>query len=263
MQFTVITLFPQMIETLAKEGLVGQAYARGDVGITTINPRQFTTDAHHTVDDRAFGGGDGMVMKVEPLRNAVKLAKEKHPAARVVVLSPQGRTWNQDLAQEFAERGEPLILVCGRYAGIDQRFSVLYADDEISIGDYILNGGELAASVIIESVARLRPQVLGNEASAANDSFVSGGLECPQYTRPREVEGLKVPSPLLSGHHENIARFQAAVSEVRTAYLRPDLMPKNFNVAEEVALLSKLEDDELKALGLSRGILNSLAKGIR
>jgi tRNA (guanine37-N1)-methyltransferase len=254
-KFTVITLFPQLIDAFAQNGLVGQASGRGDLQIATINPRQFTTDAHHTVDDRAYGGGDGMVMKFEPLRQAVQAAGE----GRLIVLSPQGRPWTQADARACAGSGQSLILVCGRYAGIDQRFVVASGAEEVSIGDYILNGGEIGACAIIESIARLRPQVLGNGVSALRDSFGEDRyLECPQFTRPREVEGLPVPSPLLSGHHELVRRFERAVARVRTACLRPDLLPEGAQLGDEIKLLAALNDDELKALGLSRTDLEGL-----
>jgi tRNA (guanine37-N1)-methyltransferase len=259
MKFTVVTLFPQMIEGFLREGLVGQAASRGEVEVQTLNPREFTSDAHHTVDDKAFGGGDGMVMKVEPLRDAVARLRAEGPC-RVVVLGPQGRRWTQKLAREYADSTDRIVLVCGRYAGIDNRFTTAFADDEISIGDFILNGGEVAACALIESTARLKPGVLGNKVSVLHDSFSDGFLECPQFTRPREVDGLKVPAPLLSGHHENIRRFERAVSVVRTALLRPDLAPEKSRLDKEVAELESLTDDELKVLGIDRTRLHELKR---
>lgn len=255
MKFTVITLFPELIDSVVTSGLLGQARERGNVEVTTINPRQFTTDAHHTVDDRAYGGGDGMVMKVEPLAAAVKAAGE---GARVFILSPQGRPWTQAEACEWAAEGGHRVLVCGRYAGIDQRFRVLHAEDEISLGDFILNGGEVAACAVIESVVRLLPGTLGNRESALKDSFSNGLLECPQFTRPREVGGLNVPEPLLSGNHARVKEFEQAVSEVRTALLRPDLLSKEFEIKRALQVVRRLSDEELVSLSLTRADLESL-----
>lgn len=260
MKFTVVTLFPQMIESFLSAGLVGQAIERREIEVATLNPREFTTDVHHSVDDKAFGGGDGMVMKVEPLRQAVMQLRQDG-TCRVVVLGPQGRLWTQAVAREYAALGdERIVLICGRYAGIDNRFTTTFADDEISVGDYILNGGEIAACAVIESTARLKPGVLGNKNSAARDSFSDGLLECPQFTRPREVEGLPVPSPLLSGHHEQIRRFERAVSVVRTTLLRPELVPRELPLSSELRELESLQDEELKVLGLKRTQLTELKK---
>ncbi len=258
MKFTVVTLFPQLIEGFISGGLLRQAVDRGEIEIATLNPRVYTTDVHGTVDDKAFGGGDGMVLKVEPLAAAVAALRSEGPC-RIVVLSPQGRVWNQSLVREYAAVTERVVFICGRYAGIDHRFTVL-ADDEISLGDYILNGGEVAACAVIESVARMQPGVLGNQMSALNDSFSEGLLECPQFTRPREVAGMKVPAPLLSGHHEKIRQFEQTVSRVRTRVLRPDLETVAVTEAE-IRELEGLADDELRALGLKREQLAELRGG--
>lgn len=256
MKFTVITLFPGLIEAFAREGLIGQACAKERLQIETLNPRQFTDDVHQTVDDRTFGGGDGMVMKVEPLARAVRSLEK---GCRVVVLTPQGRLWSQEDARMWADLGGHTALVCGRYAGIDHRFTVRFADEEISIGDFVLNGGEIAACAMIESVARLLPGVLGNAKSSERDSLSDGLLECPQFTRPREIEDLPVPAPLLSGHHARIATFERAVALVRTALLRPDLSGvAEVSLKESLHMLRVLEKDELLALGLSEDDLRSL-----
>jgi len=258
MKFTVVTLFPQLIQNFLSEGLLGQAVRKGALEIAALNPREFTTDVHHTVDDRAFGGSDGMVMKVEPLKAAIdKLRAEGE--CHVAILTPQGRPWSQALVEEYARLNKRIVLVCGRYAGVDQRVSA-FADDEISLGDFILNGGEVAACAVIESVARLVPGVLGNSVSVERDSFVGGErlLESPQFTRPREIEGMKVPSPLLSGHHENIAKFERAVSLVRTKIKRPDLLVSGEKLDREIAMLEALEDSELLALGIKRPELAEL-----
>ena len=260
MQFTVVTLFPNLIEGFLAEGLVALARDRGLVHVTTVNPRAFTSDAHHTVDDKAFGGGDGMVMKFEPLAAAIESART--PESRVSVLTPQGRRWDQKLAREWSDAGVPRILVCGRYAGIDQRLIERVADDEISLGDFVLNGGEIAALAIIESVARLRPGALGNAVSGARDSFSDGRLECPQFTRPREVGGLPVPAPLLSGHHRKIREFEDAVSLVRTPILRPDLDVAG-DIRNALGQLAELSELELEALGIERGDLSRLQAGLK
>lgn len=249
MKFTAITLFPELIEHYCSGGLLGAARGKGLVHVECLNPRAFTTDVHHTVDDKSFGGGDGMVMKPEPLAAAVEQLRAAGPV-RVAVMSPQGRPWSQIKAAAWAKDGGHVALVCGRYAGIDQRFVETCADEEISLGDFVLNGGELAALAVIESVSRLIPGVLGNAVSAAKDSFSGGLLEAPQFTRPREWNGLAVPSPLLSGHHAEISVFLKAVSLVRTSILRPDLITGD--VFEAKARLNQLTDLELQALGLTR-----------
>lgn len=254
MKFTAVTLFPQLIEHYCADGLLGAARDKGLVQIATLNPREFTSDVHHTVDDRAFGGADGMVMKPEPLAAAVAHLRAEGDL-RVVVLTPQGRRWSQALASQWSMQGGHIALICGRYAGIDQRFVAAEADDEVSLGDFVLNGGELAALAVIESVTRLRPGALGNAVSAAQDSFADGLLEAPQFTRPREWAGWAVPSPLLSGNHAEIAAFQSAVSRVRTALVRPDLNPPD--VAEAKQRLSSLSDLELRSLGLRRDQLSN------
>jgi len=207
-KFTVITLFPALIESFLNEGLLGQAIGRDMIEVATLNPRVFTTDVHHTVDDRAFGGSDGMVMKPEPLKAAI----DQVQPARAVLLTPHGRKWNQSLAREFAAEPRRIALICGRYAGVDSRLSA-FVDDEISLGDFVLNGGELAALTIIESTVRLKPGVLGNSASFVNDSFFAQLAREPQFTRPREFLGMKVPAPLLSGHHEKIRAFEKAAEQ--------------------------------------------------
>jgi tRNA (guanine37-N1)-methyltransferase len=260
MKFTVVTLFTELIENFARTGLIGQAVKRELVEIKTLNPREFARDPHHTVDDRAFGGSDGMVMKYEPLKGAVEALKTAGPV-HVAVLSPQGELWTQSRAREWSAKGGHVALICGRYAGIDQRFTEAYADEQISLGDFVLNGGEIAACAVIESVARLQPGVLGNQQSAEKDSFSEDVFECPQFTRPREVDGWPVPSPLLSGNHAEIEAFVESVSLVRTALLRPDLLKVKVPLQAHIEKLSRLEDFELRSLGLSRAGLESLAEG--
>lgn len=226
MHISVITLFPEMLKAVTDFGVSGRAVTDGKLIIAAINPREFTHDRHQTVDDRPFGGGPGMVMKVAPLLAAIDKAQEQLPHARVIYLSPQGAPLTQRKVTELAAE-QALILLAGRYEGIDERVINTRVDDVISIGDYVLSGGELPALVLTDAVARCLPGVLGHEASAEQDSF-SGELayllDCPHYTRPEEIDGQRVPEVLLSGHHGNIARWRLQQSLGRTWRLRPDLL---------------------------------------
>jgi tRNA (guanine37-N1)-methyltransferase len=224
MRIQVITLFPEAFRPLVSLGVTGRALETGKVDLELLNPREFARDRHRTVDDRPYGGGPGMVMAVEPLRSAIRVARERAGAdATVGLLSPQGRLLRQADLQELAGRRE-LILVCGRYEGIDERLIELEVDEEWSIGDYVLSGGELAAAVMIDAVTRLLPGVLGDEASAEQDSFTDGLLDCPHYTRPETVEGLQVPAVLLSGDHGAIERWRRKQALGRTWLRRPELL---------------------------------------
>ena len=249
MKFTVITLFPDLIEAWAKTGLIGTAIKKNLLEIEIINPRQFTSDVHHSVDDKAFGGSDGMVLKFEPLATAIESAGDAH----VAFLSPQGKVWDQAHAESWSVNQKHVVLVCGRYAGFDQRLIEAHADEEISVGDYILNGGEVASLSVMESVARLIPGVLGNQISSENESFRDGLLESPAFTRPREVNGMSVPSPLLSANHAKIARFERDVSLFRTRLLRPDLFKSDLEEEFRAAhgRLKLLPVGELSALGIT------------
>jgi tRNA (guanine37-N1)-methyltransferase len=220
----VVTLFAQAFRPLVELGVTGRAIAAGQVRLETVDPREYALDRHRTVDDRPYGGGPGMVMAVEPLRSAIRDArKAAGPDARVSLLSPQGRPLDQPAVRELAERQE-IILVCGRYEGIDERLIELEIDEEWSIGDYVLSGGELAAAVVIDAVTRLLPGVLGDEASAAQDSFTDGLLDCQHYTRPEEIDGLIVPPVLLSGDHGAIERWRRKQALGRTWLRRPELL---------------------------------------
>lgn len=224
MRIQVITLFPEAFRPLVSLGVTGRALADGKVRLELLNPRDYARNRHRTVDDRPYGGGPGMVMAVEPLRSAIRAARERAGEdARVGLLSPQGRLLQQADARELAQRGE-LVLVCGRYEGVDERLIELEIDEEWSIGDYVLSGGELAAAVMIDAVTRLLPGVLGDEQSAEQDSFTDGLLDCPHYTRPEEVDGLAVPQVLLSGDHAAIARWRRKQALGRTWLKRPDLL---------------------------------------
>ncbi len=227
MRFDVLTLFPEMIESLGHYGVTGRAIDRGLLQLHTWNPRDFTSDRHRTVDDRPYGGGPGMVMMVEPLRDALAAAREQAgERARVVYLSPQGRRFDQQAARSMVDDGAGLILVAGRYEGVDERFIEREIDEEWSIGDYVLSGGELAAMVMIDTMARLLPGVLGHEESASQDSFMDGLLDCPHYTRPEQLDDMAVPEVLLSGNHEAIRRWRLQQSLGRTWLRRPDLLER-------------------------------------
>jgi len=220
----VITLFPDMFKAITEQGVSGRAVKNGLIQVQCWNPRDFTHDKHRTVDDRPYGGGPGMLMMVQPLRDAIIAAKAAAGGdAKVIYLSPQGRRLDQPGVEELSTN-EKLILICGRYEGIDERIITSLVDEEWSIGDYVLSGGELPAMTLIDAVSRLVPGVLGKMASAEQDSFSEGLLDCPHYTRPECLDGESVPSVLLSGNHENIKRWRAEQSLIRTFIRRPDLI---------------------------------------
>ena len=240
MRIQVITLFPEEFTPLVSLGVTGRGISSGKVALELLNPREFATDRHRTVDDRPYGGGPGMVMAVEPLRSTIRAAKERAGLAKASLLSPQGRPLDQDAVRELALR-EELILVCGRYEGIDERLIELEIDEEWSIGDYVLSGGELAAAVLIDAVTRLLPGVLGDEQSAQQDSFMDGLLDCQHYTRPEEIEGLAVPPVLLSGDHGAIERWRRKQSLGRTWLRRPELLEELALDTESAALLAEFK----------------------
>ena len=216
MRFHVLTIFPNLLESPLQEGIIRRALQAGQIEVELTNIRDFATDKHAMTDDRPFGCGEGMVMKPEPLAAAIRQTSQGHEKSHVVLLSPQGKQYTQEVAEEFS-RLDDLVLVCGRYEGVDERIRRHFVDEEISIGDYILTGGELAAMVIIDSITRLLPGVLGCEGSVEYDTFSRGGIKYPQYTRPRDFEGHEVPEVLLSGDHTKIAewRFAAGVRMTR------------------------------------------------
>lgn len=223
MQIGVVTLFPEMFDAVIDYGITSRAVDQGLLTVSCWNPRSFTADRHQTVDDRPYGGGPGMVMKIEPLRAAIQAARAELGEARVAYMSPQGRPLDQAGAIELAGRSQ-LILVAGRYEGIDERLLEMEVDEEWSLGDYVLSGGELAAMVMIDAVTRLLPGALGDDLSAAQDSFSDGLLDCPHYTRPEDYQGRKVPEVLLSGNHEAIRRWRLKQSLGRTHLRRPELL---------------------------------------
>ncbi|KZN14979.1 tRNA (guanosine(37)-N1)-methyltransferase TrmD [Marinomonas sp. TW1] len=223
MKVSVISLFPEMFQAITQYGVTGRAIKSGLVEVDYINPRDFTQDKHKTVDDRPYGGGPGMLMKVQPLKDAIECAKQKVPNAKVIFLSPQGRTLTQEGVQQLAKQAE-FILVAGRYEGVDERLIQSEIDEEWSIGDFVLSGGELPAMVLMDSVFRMVPGVLGKQASAEEDSFADGLLDCPHYTRPEVLNGEPVPPVLLSGNHEAIRRWRLKQKLGRTWQRRPDLL---------------------------------------
>ncbi|MGB5201685.1 MAG: tRNA (guanosine(37)-N1)-methyltransferase TrmD [Sedimenticolaceae bacterium] len=237
MRFDVISLFPEMFEAM-RVGVTGRAIERGQVQLTLWNPRDFADDMHRTVDDRPYGGGPGMVMMVDPLRRAISAARAVAPASTVVYLSPQGRRLDQDAVQDMA--GRPgLVLLAGRYEGIDERLIDACVDEEWSIGDYVLSGGELPAMVLMDAVIRQLPGVLGHADSAEQDSYADGLLDCPHYTRPEEIEGRRVPEVLTSGHHDLIRRWRLQQALGRTWLRRPDLLERRRLSSEEQVLLDE------------------------
>jgi tRNA (guanine37-N1)-methyltransferase len=227
MQFDVITPFPKVFEGIFEESILRQAQKKGLVTFTIWDLREFTTDKHRTVDDYPYGGGAGMILKPEPIFQAVEAIREKHPDSefKTVFMSPQGETYNQSKAQELAKERH-LVFLCGHYRGVDERVIEALVDEEISIGDYILSGGELPAAVVIDSIVRLQRGVLGNFDSAEADSFVSGRLDYPHYTRPEEFQGMRVPEVLLSGHHAEVEKWRMQQALERTQKRRPDLLQK-------------------------------------
>ena len=248
MRIDVITLFPESLEGLTGLGVTGRAIREGQVVLKTWNPRDWATDKHRTVDDRPYGGGPGMVMAVEPLASTIAAARKEHAAhangTRVSLMSPQGRKLDQASVNELAGR-RGLILVCGRYEGIDERLIESEIDEQWSIGDYVISGGELASAVIIDAVTRLLPGVLGHEQSAVEDSFLDGLLDHPHYTRPEVAGDKAVPDVLLSGDHEAIRRWRRKQALGRTWQLRPDLL-ENRRLDKEAELLLKEFRHELE-----------------
>ena len=221
LQIDIVTIFPTMLDGFLGQSILKRAVEKGAVRFRIVNLRDYSTDRHQTVDDRPFGGGPGMILKPEPLFKAVEAVRS--PDARVILMTPQGKRFDQQAALELAD-ARHLIFLCGHYEGVDHRVSEALVTDEISIGDYVLTSGTLAAAVVIDAVVRLRPGVLGAEGAAEQDSFCDGALEFPQYTRPADFRGMKVPEVLLSGHHEDIERWRRKQALNRTQERRPDLL---------------------------------------
>ena len=230
LRFDIITIFPDYFRDAIDCGILRRARNAGLVDVKAHDLRQWTTDKHHVADDRPFGGGDGMILKPEPIFAGVKALtgvsrKEDFSAnTRVILLSAQGEVFSQSLAQDLSENARRVVLICGRYEGVDERVAEALATDEVSIGDYVLSGGEPAAMVVVDAVVRLLPGALGSETSALNESFSEGLLDHPQYTRPPEFEGMKVPEVLLSGNHAEIERWRREAAIAKTKRKRPDLL---------------------------------------
>ena len=243
MWFGVVTLFPEMLQALTELGVSGRAVKQEKVSVTCWNPRDFTHDNHQTVDDRPYGGGPGMLMKIQPLRDAIHAAKAAAgEGAKVIYMSPQGRKLDQQGVLELVQQ-EKLILVAGRYEGIDERLIENEIDEEWSIGDFVLSGGELAAMTLMDAVIRLVPGVLGHDQSAQQDSFMEGLLDCPHYTRPEDYEGQLVPEVLLSGNHEKIRKWRLKQALGRTWQRRPDLLAALELTTEQQKLLTEYLDE--------------------
>ncbi|NQY02656.1 MAG: tRNA (guanosine(37)-N1)-methyltransferase TrmD [Halieaceae bacterium] len=239
MQIAIVSLFPEMFSAVSEHGVTGRAVDQGKVALNHINPRSFTTDRHRTVDDRPYGGGPGMLMKIDPLQQAISAARASlNGEPKVVYLSPQGRQLDHSKTVELAAL-DSLVLVAGRYEGVDERLIQSAVDEEISIGDYVLSGGELPAMVLIDAITRQLPGVLGHELSAQEDSYADGLLDCPHYTRPEVFEGREVPEVLLSGDHEKIRRWRLKQALGRTLERRPDLLKDRVMSPEEQELLAQ------------------------
>jgi tRNA (guanine37-N1)-methyltransferase len=243
-RFGVVTLFPEMFEPFLNQGVFGRAVKNGIIQVDLFNPRDYTTDKHRTVDDRPYGGGPGMLMMVQPLTDAISDAKVAlGENSLVVYLTPQGQTLNQTAVQSLTQLPN-IILVAGRYEGIDERVINALVDQEWSIGDYVLSGGELPAMVLMDSVSRLLPDVLGHSQSAVEDSFANGLLDCPHYTRPEVLNGEVVPSVLLSGNHEKIRQWRLTKSLKRTLERRPDLLNYLALTEEQQKILTQLKSEQ-------------------
>jgi tRNA (guanine37-N1)-methyltransferase len=244
MWFGVISLFPEMFGAITEQGVTGRAIKKGLVELHKWNPRDFAYDKHSTVDDRPYGGGPGMLMMVQPLTDAIHAAKEAAgEGAKVIYLSPQGRKLDQQGVKQLAEN-DKLILVAGRYEGIDERVIESEIDEEWSVGDFVLSGGELPAMTLIDAVARFVPGVLGHEQSAQQDSFNDGLLDCPHYTRPEVLNGQQVPEVLLSGNHEKIRQWRMQQSLIRTAKRRPDLLQSLALTEEQQKMLAEWQQTD-------------------
>jgi tRNA (guanine37-N1)-methyltransferase len=249
MKFNVLTLMPDMVRGALDYGVVGSAFEKGLCFLETVNPRQFTTDIHQSVDDRPFGGGDGMLMMAEPLQKALDSV---HPQGPIFYLSPQGYPFDDKLASEMSELKE-MTLICGRYGGVDNRFLVRNQIQEISLGDFVMSGGEPAAIAIIDSIVRKRPGVLGHAASASEDSFAKGLLELPYFTRPQEWEQMSVPPILLSGDHKKIHEYKVYMSLVTTLMKRPDLIRSiRTDWMEALSFLTAMDKKNWQGTGFDR-----------
>jgi tRNA (guanine37-N1)-methyltransferase len=244
-KFSVVTIFPDMVKSYLGYSILKRAIEKGLISVTVHNLRDYATDKHNTVDDYPYGGGPGMVMKPEPFFRAVEDMWPLRESCRVIMLSPRGRVFTQDVAREVAEDARETVFLCGRYEAIDERVRECLIDDEISIGDYILTGGELPALVIIDAVSRLLPDVLGDNQSAEDESFSKGLLDYPHFTRPEEFRDMRVPKVLLSGNHEDIRKWRKQQSLKTTLQKRPELLRTYILSEEEKFLFEKLKEELL------------------
>lgn len=238
MKFIALTIFPELFTPFREHGIIRRAIERRIISLQAVNVRDFTEDRHQVTDDRPYGGGSGMIMKPEPLAAALRSVKRSAPAAGTVLLTPQGRVFNQQVARDLAQL-DGLILVCGRYEGVDERICYGHVDFEVSIGDFVLTGGELAAMIVIDAVTRLLPNALGGDGAAEKDSFAEGLLEHAHFTRPQRFEGQEPPEVLLSGHHREIENWRFESSVIRTLLKRRDLLEKRSLSRREIAVLKK------------------------
>ena len=241
MKFDILTIFPDMFVSPFEESIIKNAREAGLIQVHVHNLREFTRDKHRVTDDYSYGGGPGMVMKPEPIARGIEAVQESGGSSRVILLTPQGRSFDHQVARRLSSF-EQLILICGRYEGVDERIRQYFVDEEISIGDFVLTGGELAAMVVVDAVARLIPGVLGAEEATDEESFSDQLLEYPQYTRPREFRGLRVPEILLSGDHGKIQKWRRGESLRRTWQRRPDLLDKSSLSREDLEFLERLKD---------------------
>ena len=246
MQISVITLFPELVKSVIAEGVVGRAAKRGLIGLHCVNPRDYAEDVHRTVDDRPYGGGPGMVMRPDCLLKSIRTERERLGETKVIYLTPQGKPLKQEMLQTLS-KVESVVLLCGRYEGVDERVIASEVDEEWSLGDFVLSGGELAAMVIVDGVTRLLPDALGHNDSAVEDSFSDGLLDHPHYTRPEKIEGLEVPEVLLSGNHQHIKKWRRKQALGRTFLRRPDVLQKK-DLSEQDRILL---DDFVKEIKTS------------
>ncbi len=243
MNFNIVTIFPDMVRAYLSTGIMKRAIDNGIINVALHNLRDYSTDKHKSVDDYPYGGGAGMVMKPEPFFRIAEALWPQKEKRRIILLSPKGRLFNQAVAEELSREQKEIIFLCGRYEAIDERVTEQLADDEISIGDYVLTGGELPALVIIDAAARLLPGALGDSRSSEEDSFTCGLLDYPHYTRPEDFRGMKVPDVLLSGNHSEINRWRKRQSLKLTLERRPELIDKYIPMADEKELLDKLKEE--------------------
>ena len=262
MKFNVVTIFPDIFDTVLQYGVIGRGLKKGLSEVNIVSLREFATDKHQSVDWPVYGGKDGMLMGCEPLGRCVDSLKQDNPKRKIVYLSPQGKAWSNSEAQAWAQSNEDVVLICGRYAGVDQRFIEHYVDEEISVGDYVLSGGEVAAQILIDTTMRFIPGVLGDERSPVEESLENNRLEAPQYTRPPVYKNMEVPEVLRSGHHRKIKDWCDQAALIRTFHLRPDLLGpmdgERVNILAAIRFFEAAPEGELQSMGFSFAMLARL-----